>query len=445
MNIKKKLLAIHLNEFNYEFLKYGAKKYKFKYLKKFIYLKRVETFTKDKIQNKDLDPWVQSVSISSGKSSKKHKILKLGQKLPKNLTNIWDVLTSKKINCSVWGPMNSSYKKNKYIKLFFPDPWNYTSEAFPRDLDILHRLPRYYAKNYLDVNIFKIIQYTLYFIIGLIKRKIFFFTFKNIDLILRSVFTRGLNNFVLFFLFDLISLHIFSLKPVSINKHFSFIFLNSLAHYQHNNWDEKKNEKLYFVFVDRILKYIFDIYSQYNTLMIFNGFKQKKIKVEYLIRPINPEYFLKKLISFKKLEQDMTNGGFIFFKNNKETLKAFSIIKNYKMCGFFLFEVNQKSKLSFYYKINLKTFKNLKKENLQMISNKKLKSYFDYEKKLKINRNNIRINISEIKEFLDNVKLIKTTGKHTFQGDIFSKNLMLKKNLKNIENHKIFNLINEYY
>ena len=208
---------------------------------------------------------------------------------------------------------------------------------------------------------------------------------------------------------------------------------------------KKKNEKLYFVFVDRILKYIFDIYSQYNTLMIFNGFKQKKIKVEYLIRPINPEYFLKKLISFKKLEQDMTNGGFIFFKNNKETLKAFSIIKNYKMCGFFLFEVNQKSKLSFYYKINLKTFKNLKKENLQMISNKKLKSYFDYEKKLKINRNNIRINISEIKEFLDNVKLIKTTGKHTFQGDIFSKNLMLKKNLKNIENHKIFNLINEYY
>ena len=123
MNLKKKLLAIHLNEFNYEFLRYGTKKYKLKYLKKLISLKRIDTFTKDKTQNKDLDPWVQSVSISSGKSSKKHKVFKLGQKLPKNLTNIWDVLTSKKINCSVWGPMNSSYKKNNYIKLFFPDPF----------------------------------------------------------------------------------------------------------------------------------------------------------------------------------------------------------------------------------------------------------------------------------------------------------------------------------
>ena len=83
MREKKKLLAIHLNEFNYEFLKYGAKKYNLKFLKKFISLKKIKTFTKDKIQNKDLDPWVQSVSISSGQSSRKHKIFKLGQKYQK--------------------------------------------------------------------------------------------------------------------------------------------------------------------------------------------------------------------------------------------------------------------------------------------------------------------------------------------------------------------------
>ena len=48
MRDKKKLLAIHLNEFNYEFLKYGAKKYNLKFLKKFISLKRLKLLQKIK-------------------------------------------------------------------------------------------------------------------------------------------------------------------------------------------------------------------------------------------------------------------------------------------------------------------------------------------------------------------------------------------------------------
>ena len=32
------------------------------------------------------------------------------------------------------------------------------------------------------------------------------------------------------------------------------IFLNSIAHYQHNNWNEIKNEKYFFMFVENIFK-----------------------------------------------------------------------------------------------------------------------------------------------------------------------------------------------
>ena len=200
MKNKKKLLAIHLNEFNYEYLKYGSKKYKLRFLKKLVSLKKIRTFTKDKTQNKDLDPWVQSVSISSGQTSKKHKVFKLGQKLPKNLINIWDLLTKKKIDCFVWGPMNSSYKKNRYMKLFFPDPWYYISTPHPKNLNNLHKLPKYYAKNYLDVNLFKITKYTLVFIYSLLKKNIIFFTIKNFDLIIKSIIFKGLKNFILFFI-----------------------------------------------------------------------------------------------------------------------------------------------------------------------------------------------------------------------------------------------------
>ena len=60
-------------------------------------------------------------------------------------------------------------------------------------------------------------------------------------------------------------------------------------------------------------------------------------------------------------------------------------------------------------------------------------------------KNEKKINSKEIKEFLDKVKLIKTTGKHTFEGNVFFKNFKINKKINNIENHKIFNLINDYY
>ena len=371
MKNNRKLLAIHLNEFNYEYLKFGAKKYDFKYLKKFIQLKKISTYTKDKIQNKNLDPWVQSVSIISGKISKNHKVFNLGQQLPKNLINIWDVLTKNKINCWIWGPMNSNYKKNNFLKLFFPDPWNYRVLPYPRDLEYLYFLPRYYAKNYLDLKKSNIIKFTLYFIYGLLKNNILFFLFKNFIFLFKVLCLRGIKNFILFFLFDLLSLHIFSHKLKLNDKQFSFIFLNSLAHYQHNNWNEEKNEKIYFNFVDKILKYIFDLYQKHNSLIIFNGFKQNKIKSEYILRPINPNKFLKKIIKFKKLEQDMTNGGFIFFDKPSDTDKAFKELSKYTVCGYNIFKINQKKSKSLFYRINIKALKDLKLFDINYLTKKK--------------------------------------------------------------------------
>ena len=80
---QKDLLLIYLNEFNLEFLNKGAKKYNCTSIKEVLKLKKIQTYTKDKKQDVDLDPWVQSVSISTGKSSKKHKIFKLGESIKK--------------------------------------------------------------------------------------------------------------------------------------------------------------------------------------------------------------------------------------------------------------------------------------------------------------------------------------------------------------------------
>ena len=150
MNFKiNNLLAIHLNEFNFDYLERGAKKYKCKSILKVLNLKKVSTFTKDTRQDYNLDPWVQSVSINTGKPSKKHKIYKLGQRIEKNICQIWDVLSKKKISCSVYGTMNSCLKINKYINYYLPDPWNFRDKTWPKSLMGLYFLPNYYAKNYI--------------------------------------------------------------------------------------------------------------------------------------------------------------------------------------------------------------------------------------------------------------------------------------------------------
>ena len=105
------LLAIYLNEFNYEYLLKGAKRYRCKSILKVLNFEKVKTYTKDQTQNYNLDPWVQSVSINTGKPSKLHKVYKLGQPLNKNLLQIWDKLSANKISCSIWGAMNSKLKK----------------------------------------------------------------------------------------------------------------------------------------------------------------------------------------------------------------------------------------------------------------------------------------------------------------------------------------------
>ena len=137
MKQNQKLLVVNINEFNYDFLLRQSKVFKCKnIIKFFVNFDKSKTFTLDKIQHENLDPWVQEVSINTGKNSKKHKIRNLGEKLNSNIIQIWDLI-SKKFTVSVWGSMNSQLRDNKNINIFFPDPWNFTSKIKPQDLENL--------------------------------------------------------------------------------------------------------------------------------------------------------------------------------------------------------------------------------------------------------------------------------------------------------------------
>ena len=434
MNIKKnkKVLILNLNEANFDFILKYAKKYNNKNILEFLKnKKKIKTITKDLTQHKNLDPWVQEVSINTGRDSKKHKVFNLGDILSKNIPQIWDII-SKKYKVLVWGSMNSQLRDNNNIKLFFPDPWNFTSKIKPKKLINFFLLPNYYAKNYTQPSLFKILHYSLK-TLSVILTNIYFYKnlFKNFFFYITLIFSiTSKLNYKLFVLFDILSL-LTILKYEKKNlPAVSFIFLNSIAHFQHNNWNEKNNYKFFFQLLDILFCEINTLHQRYGISLTYNGFTQKRIQTEYLLRPLSPENFLKNInVKYHKLEQNMTNGGIIFFDNSIKCLKNFHIMKNYKICGYNLFILDKINDKSFFYKIGIKSLsKNLNPKNIK----DKIKNYKKNYNKYKFNLDNY--------DLFEKMKFIKTTGVHINHGLLLTHNLKkIKKNI--IYNHEIFYIL----
>jgi len=219
---------------------------------------------------------------------------------------------------------------------------------------------------------------------------------------------------------------------------FSLIFLNSLAHYQHNNWDKQLSHKYYFYFTNQILKIIFELSKKYDSLIIYNGFSQKKINSQFMIRPKNPKNYLKKIgIKFKSFHSNMTNGAIVSFNNKKNLKKAIKILKNYNIYGFRVFDFTTIKTKQLFIRIRIRSTKDLSLENTNL---KNFKNCFFYEEKNKILKKNTNL---KIKDFIESMVFIKTTSRHVPKGELFYKGIAIKE--KKIENIKIFNLVNNYF
>ena len=118
-NKKQSLLFVEINECDFDYFLYGAKKYNYSAIEKFIKSKKkFKTYTDDNKEGYNLDPWVQWVSVHTGKKSKIHKTYRIGQTLNKNINQIWDILSKNNISCTVWGAFNATLNTRKNIKIF---------------------------------------------------------------------------------------------------------------------------------------------------------------------------------------------------------------------------------------------------------------------------------------------------------------------------------------
>ena len=211
-----------------------------------------------------------------------HKVYNLDKIFKRNKFKIWDHLSKKnKINSLGSNECNTS--KNKYLKIFFPDPWNFSQKTFPNNLNYLSKIQSYYAKNYLDPKFFILTKYSFLFFWGLIRRGYLIRCLSFFPKIFPMIILKGFNNYILFLLLDLISTIAVN-KEVKKNKpEFTILFLNSVAHFQHNHWNEEKHKKIFFKLLDTICLKLISLDKKFNSKLIFNGFSQKKLKFEYIL------------------------------------------------------------------------------------------------------------------------------------------------------------------
>lgn len=447
--MNKNLLLLEINECDFKFFEYGSKKYGYPNIKKFFLSKKtVNTYTNDKQEGYNLDPWVQWVSVHTGKLSKNHKIYRLGEKINKTTDQIWDKLSKKKIKCSIWGAFNSSLKIKKNINFFFPDPWSFNEIAYPDNLNSYLRLPRYYAQNYPKINKLKTIYFGIIFLIKIFLSKNFFYLFKNIFPLINIFLISGLKSFNLYFFLDLMSLLVIQNNLKTNKSDFALISLNSFAHYQHNYWNDKKFEIIYFWYLNEIIKIIDKISTSYKSSLILNGFSQKKIKNEYYLRPKKPKKFFNNLnLDFLKIEPNMTTGATVYFNSFQEKTRAIEKLRNLKIYNYSLFDIcDYRNSKKIFYNFSLISKKN--KFYSKSLEKKNYKNFF--KKPINVSKNNIisSKNRMIIESILKDVIFMKSTSRHISNGKLFYNNFNFKKEdiIRNkIHNIKIFNNILNHF
>lgn len=346
--LRKRLLLIELNEFSTELLERGTQELHLANIARLLAMSSAQTHTDDQVEHRGLDPWVQWVSVHTGQPSTVHGVLHLGDTPDKlGLQQLWETLDSQGTSSGVWGAMNATRGHARLCKFFLPDPWTFSEQAYPADLSDLLALPRYYSKHYLDVSIATFLRCGLRLARYVLRSGALRRILGQLPFALGGVARNGINNGVLFSLFDLFSAAMFVARKKDEQPDFSLIFMNSIAHLQHHRWGDGKRLTGEMQFglrvIDRALGWLFASRSEGESIVVMNALSQRNIVGErprVCYRQINPAKFLQVIgLDFAKVEQLMTNDAHVFFASADDRQRAAGVLASATLEGEPLFHV----------------------------------------------------------------------------------------------------------
>jgi hypothetical protein len=339
-----KLILIQLNEINFDLVnKYilASKKFNnFRVIKD--NYKSFNTYAENNYKN--LEPWIQWVSVNLGKNFKEHNIFRLGDIV--NFTKekqIFEKIEDRGFKVGAISPMNTA-NRLKNPSYFLPDPWTDTpsdNSSFSKRLStMLKQTVNDNASGRLSIK-------SIFTILEIIFKT---FHYKNTSFLLKLIFS-SMNkpwkkSLVLDYLMHL--LHIYFLKKKKPN--FSSIFLNAGAHIQHHYFyntkyinNLPKNPTWYLESLidpiedmlevyDKIIGDYLKISKNESKLIISTGLRQVPYSMtKFYYRLKNHQLFLNKIgVNFSKVSPRMTRDFEIIFDNYSDLNNAKNILKNIK-------------------------------------------------------------------------------------------------------------------
>jgi hypothetical protein len=410
------MFLLEINEFNPELMTLAAERLGAAHLKRLLALKHTKTETDEKQERFGLDPWVQWVSIHTGRPAAEHGVAHLGDVPALTHPQLWETLSSKGWRCGVWGAMNASRGAGEHCTFFFPDPWTFSESAYPPELNDLLAFPRYYSKNYGELSAGRSLASALRLLKFCLRPRIALVLLPRAPKLLASVLRHGVSEHMLFALFDVVNAILFAHYYRRERPDFGLLFMNSLAHLQHHKWtvEDGLSEEMQVAFglFDYALGILFDVIDS-SDWVVANAFSQycSVSENEFLYRQRNPEGFLRAVgIVFDHVEQAMTNDGHVFFSSAEAASHAAEVLREAHIDGSPAFHVD-----------------------LQLGANKLFYQFviwrpLEADARLCINgREPIFFELFE--------KITQRTGSHTSLGDVFSGGMQLPDLIHNHELH----------
>lgn len=327
----KKLILIELNEINFDLIKIYSKKKKFNFFND-EFLSNLRTTSSENIYNK-IEPWIQWVSIHTGKTADEHRIERLGDINKLKSKQIFERIEELGHSVGAICPMNT-INKLQNTKYFISDPWTINK----KDKNSFNILLSNAISKLVNNNSNKKFFIGSYFIllIAILKSIRLKTISKYIYLFFKS-FSNKWNKSLFLDLF-LNDYHIHCIKK--FNPNFTTVFFNAGAHIQHHYLVYSKIVERKFTLPSNYINLnndpIEEMYRFYDNILIdYSKLKNYQLliatgltqipydRLKFYYRPINHQTFLK-FFSIKgtQIYPRMTRDFLIEFNSSLESDKA---------------------------------------------------------------------------------------------------------------------------
>ncbi len=131
-------ILLGLNEVNFEYVRKYADQGLLPTFKKLMETVPVVSTSSEQSYH-EFEPWIQWVSIQTGKTFSEHGIFRLGDVVHKDVSQIWEYLEQEKgLKVGAVSPMNAD-NRCKNPAFFIPDPWTRTSASGSLFIKMLSR------------------------------------------------------------------------------------------------------------------------------------------------------------------------------------------------------------------------------------------------------------------------------------------------------------------